>query len=67
MMTKMTKMTTTSRCRTKRNSALPAPPPATRPRGIALVAVLWVLVLLSVMAAGFLRDTSIETQTARSL
>ncbi len=63
MMTKMT----TSRFRTQRNSALPAPPPATRPRGIALVAVLWVLVLLSVMAAGFLRDTGIETQTARSL
>lgn len=56
---------TTSRCRTKRNSA--TPPAATRPRGIALVAVLWVLVLLSVMAAGLLRDTTIETQTARNL
>ena len=56
---------TTSRNRTKRNSA--TPPPATRARGVALVAVLWVLVLLSVMAAGFLRDTSVETQTARNL
>ncbi len=61
MMTKMT----TSRFRTQRNSAMA--PPAARGRGIALVAVLWVLVLLSVMAAGFLRVTSIETQTARSL
>ncbi len=56
---------TTSRSRTKRNNA--TAPPATRPRGIALVAVLWVLVLLSVMAAGLLRDNSVETQTARSL
>ncbi len=56
---------TTSRSRTKRNSATPRP--ATQARGIALVAVLWVLVLLSVMAAGLLRDNSVETQTARSL
>ena len=56
---------TTRRCRTRRNSA--TPPAATRPRGIALVAVLWVLVLLSVMAAGLLRDTTVETQTARNL
>ncbi len=58
---------TTSRSRTKRNSVRPAPLAATRGRGIALVAVLWVLVLLSVMAAGFLRDTSVETQVARNL
>ena len=56
---------TTSRSRTRRNSA--TPPPATRPRGVALVAVLWVLVLLSVMAAGLLRDTRVETQVARNL
>lgn len=35
--------------------------------GIALVAVLWVLVLLSIIAAGFLRETSVETQVARNL
>jgi len=35
--------------------------------GIALVAVLWVLVLLSVMAAGLLRDTRVETNIARNL
>ena len=35
--------------------------------GIALVAVLWVLVLLSVMAAGLLRETSVETRLARNL
>ena len=58
---------TTSRSRTKSHSAMPTARRAARRRGIALVAVLWVLVLLSVMAAGFLRDTSIETQTARNL
>ena len=51
---------TTSRNRMRPNNA-------ERRRGIALVAVLWVLVLLSVMAAGFLRDTSVETQIARNL
>lgn len=38
-----------------------------RQHGIALVAVLWVLVLISVMAAGLLRDTRVETQVARNL
>ncbi len=35
--------------------------------GIALVAVLWVLVLLSVIAAGFLYETRTETKLARNL
>ena len=35
--------------------------------GIALVAVLWVLVLLSVVAAGFLYETRTETKLARNL
>ena len=36
-------------------------------RGIALVAVLWVLVLLSVIAAGFLYETRTQTKLARNL
>ncbi len=35
--------------------------------GIALVAVLWVLVLLSVIAAGFLYETGTQTKLARNL
>ncbi len=35
--------------------------------GIALVAVLWVLVLLSVIAAGFLYETRTQTKLARNL
>ena len=35
--------------------------------GIALVAVLWVLVLLSVIAAAFLNETRTETKLARNL
>jgi general secretion pathway protein K len=36
-------------------------------KGIALVAVLWVLALLGVIAAAFLRETSIETRLTRNL
>ena len=35
--------------------------------GIALVAVLWVLVLLSIIAAAFLHETRTETKLARNL
>ena len=38
-----------------------------RRNGIALVAVLWVLVLLSVVAAAFLNETRTETKLARNL
>ncbi len=42
-------------------------PCAGEPNGIALVAVLWVLVLLSVMAGDFLRESRSQTQLARNL
>ena len=41
--------------------------PASRRRGIALIAVLWVLVLLALMAANFTRITRTETNLARNM
>ncbi len=41
--------------------------PSRRHRGIALVVVLWVLVLLSVVAAGFLSDSRTGIRIARNL
>lgn len=38
-----------------------------RQQGIALVAVLWILALLGIIAAGLLRETRVETGLARNL
>ena len=36
-------------------------------RGIVLVVVLWVLALLGIVAASFLRETRVETRVTRNL